>query len=140
MKNFESDNISGRNHEGANPNIPLRFLTATSIIGDRVHSPKGEALGKIEDIMIDLTTSRIEYVVIEMGGFLGIGEKIFAIPFGLLKVDPKAQAFVLDQEKETLKKAPGFDKHHWPETNEHFFESTSYWGDFMGPNTGATPY
>ena len=128
MDTFQNENITGVNKEGAHPNLPLRFLTASSIIGDKVHNTKGEHMGKIEDIMIDITTGKIEYVVIEFGGFLTIGEKYFAIPFNLLKVDPVNKAFVFDQPKERLEKAPGFDLNHWPETNLHAEES--YW-DFV---------
>jgi len=141
MKIFEKDNLTGKNQEGPHPNTPLRFLTATSIIGDKVTTTKGEHMGKIKDIMIDLANGKIEYVVIELGGFLGIGEKFFAIPFPFLTVDAKNEVFVLDQSKEKLKNAPGFDKDHWPETNTHEFDHAgSYWGSFMGPSTGSVPY
>ncbi len=141
MKTFKVDNKTGINHEGAHPNQPLRYLTASSIIGDHVHNSSGEHLGYIKDIMIDLSTGKIEYVVIEIGGFLGIGEKLFAIPYPLLKVDSKKEVFVLNQSKDVLREAPGFNKNHWPETNTHEFDrAASYWGDFMGDNTGAVPY
>lgn len=125
MNTFQNENLTGVNNEGAHPNSPLRFLTASSIIGDKVHNAKGEHMGKIEDIMIDITTGKIEYVVIEFGGFLTIGEKYFAIPFNLLKVDPVKKAFMFDKPREMLEKAPGFDLNHWPETNLHAEES--YW-------------
>lgn len=116
-------------------------MTATSIIGDKVVNPQEEHLGSIEDIMMDVLKGRIEYVVIEFGGFLGIGEKFFAVPFSLLKLDTKNQQFVLHQNKETLKNAPGFDKGQWPETNSHQFDhSSTYWGSFMGANTQAVPH
>ena len=140
MKTFEADNLSGKNHEGARPNSPVKFLTSTSIIGDKVHNPKGEHLGTIKDIMIDLTEGKIEYVVVEFGGFLGIGEKYFALPYPMLKLDAKDQEFILDLSREVLKNAPGFDKDHWPETNTHLFDSTNYWGGFMGTNTGGSGY
>lgn len=140
MKTFEADNLSGKNHEGAHPNMPLKFLTTSSIIGDEVLNCDGEKLGKINEIMIELASGKIEYVVIELGGFLGMGEKYFAIPFSLLKVDAKQEVFVLDQNKETLNAAPGFDKDHWPKTNSHQFDNAgAYWGSFMGSNTGV-PY
>lgn len=138
MKTFEKDNLSGTNHEGAHPNSPLRFLTASSIIGDEVLNRSGEKLGKINDIMVELSNGKIEYVVIELGGFLGMGEKYFAVPFALLEVDSINETFVLDQAKEALQAAPGFDKDHWPETNSHEFDNAgAYWGDFMGANTGT---
>ncbi|HEV8511738.1 MAG TPA: PRC-barrel domain-containing protein [Cyclobacteriaceae bacterium] len=140
MKTFESDNLTGKNHEGAHPNNPVKFLTASSIIGDKVINPQGEHLGTIKDIMIDLNGGKIEYVVIEFGGFLGLGEKYFALPYSLIKVDSKNESFLLDQSRDALINAPGLDKNHWPETNTHLFDSSSYWGGFMGVNTGGVPY
>ena len=110
------------------PNTPLKYLTATSIIGDKVHNEQNEHMGKIADIMIDITTAKIEYVVIEFGGFLTIGEKYFAIPFRLLRVDPVEKAFIFNQPREVLEKAPGFDMNHWPGTNLHGEET--YWDFF----------
>ena len=137
MNKFEKDNLTGENHEGSKANTPLRFLTASSVIGDKVYNNSEEKLGTIKDIMLDLSGGKIEYVVVEMGGFLGIGEKFFAIPYPLLKVDPANERFILNQNKETLEKAPGFDKDHWPETNAHLQVSNDYWGGFMGANTGS---
>lgn len=137
MKNFREDNASGVNHVGVNPNRPLRFLTASSIIGDKVKDPKGNHMGSIKDLMINLSTGQVEYVVIELGGFLGIGEKYFAFPYSFLTIDTKDETFVLAQDHETIRNAPGFDKEHWPETNTHMFDSN--WGGFMGSNTGAIP-
>lgn len=141
MKNFNSDNTSGINHKGVNPNMPLKFLTASSIIGDKVINKKEENMGEIKDLMIDLNTGKIEYFIIELGGFLGMGEKYFAFPYSLLTVDPKNETFVLDQKLETLKNAPGFDKEHWPDTNSHEFDNSGgYWGNFVGANSGSVPY
>lgn len=141
MNKFEADNNTGKNHEGAHANRPLKYLTASSIIGDKVFNLEEKHLGDIKDIMIDLGSGKIEYIIIELGGFLGMGEKYFAIPYSFLKVDPKNESFILDQEPDTLKNAPGFDADHWPETNNHAFEnSNAYWGGFMGGNTGSVPY
>ena len=139
MDTLEKENETGINHTGAHPNSPVKFLTATSIIGDKIFNLQDEKLGSVKDIMIDVESGKIEYMVIEMGGFLGIGEKFFAIPFNMLKLDAKNQCFVLNQDKAKLQEAPGFDKEHWPETNTHMFDSAGkYWGSFMGPNTGAS--
>lgn len=141
MKNFEKDNLTGENHEGAKVNTPLRFLTASSVLKDTVCNLEGDKLGEIKDIMLDINEGKIEYVVLQSGGFLGIGEKLFAIPYRLLTIDTENHAFVLSQGDDILKNAPGFDKDHWPETNNHNFESyNSYWGSFMGGNTGAEPF
>jgi sporulation protein YlmC with PRC-barrel domain len=134
---LEKENITGKNLEGNNANTPLRVLTASSIIGERVENLKGENIGKVKDIMLDISSGKIEYVVIQFGGFLGIGEKLFAIPFQAFQLNTEEKVFILDEEKEFLENAPGFDKDHWPETNNHYVAVNTYWGDFMGPNTGG---
>jgi sporulation protein YlmC with PRC-barrel domain len=137
LKDLENENASGHNHEGSNVNRPVKVLTASSIIGDNIENTKGEYIGKIKDIMIDIHYGKIEYIVIEFGGLFSFGEKLFAIPFSALKLNTKKEDFVLDIEKEFLKNAPGFNKYHWPETNSHYFDVNAYWGDFMGPNIGG---
>jgi sporulation protein YlmC with PRC-barrel domain len=124
------------NHTNPNANRPLKVLTATSVIGDKVENKTGEKIGKIKDIMLDITTGKIEYVVVEVGGFLEFNEKLFAIPFSALQLNSKKQLFILDIEKEFLKKAPGFEKDHWPETNEHYTDVVAYWDGFLKPTAG----
>jgi sporulation protein YlmC with PRC-barrel domain len=131
MQDITADNLTGVNHEGLYPNKPLKYLSATSIIGDSVHNNKNEHLGEIKDVMLNIVTGNIEYYVIEFGGFLGIGIKYFAIPFRLLQVDAANKSYLFNQSKEALEKAPGFDIDHWPETNIHLDEVYSYWS-FMG--------
>jgi len=89
-------------------------LSATSIIGDDVKNVEGKDLGEIKDIMIDLDSGRIEYAVLSFGGFLGLGDKYFAVPFEALRVDTDEECLIMDVSKETLKNAPGFDKDNWP--------------------------
>jgi sporulation protein YlmC with PRC-barrel domain len=137
MKNFENDNLTGMNDSGRYANTPVRYLTASTIIGDKVYNGKEENMGNVKDLMLNLDEGRIEYVVIEFGGFLGIGEKYFAVPFQALTLDTSRHAFILNQQREVLENAPGFDKDHWPESNSHDMEDVyRYWGNFMGPNTG----
>ncbi len=136
-QDLEKDNLTGKNHGNPNANRALKVLTATSIIGDKVENLQGETVGKIKDLMIDLASGKIDYVVLEVGGFLGINEKLFALPFAAIKPNPHNQDFKLDIKKDFLAKAPGFDKNHWPETNGHYTDVHAYWGDFMGPSTGV---
>jgi hypothetical protein len=129
-KKYEADNVTGVNHEGPDANVPVERLTATSIIGDSVENMHEENLGKIDNLMINLRTGDIDYAILEFGSFLGMGGKLFAIPFSELKVDPIRKLFVLNREKEYLKNIPGFDKDHWPDTNDHryFNDVNTYWG------------
>lgn len=127
---YEADNRTGINHEGADANIPVQRLTATSIIGDRVVNRVDEDLGTIQNLMVNIQTGRIEYVVLESGSFLGIGGKLFAIPYQELSLDGIRKCFVLDRTKEYIKNSPGFDKDHWPNTNSddvYYGEVNQYW-------------
>jgi len=125
MENLPKDNFTNDMHVGEQPNVPLQYLTASSIIGDKVHDEKDAHMGDIKDIMMDVNTGQIHYYVIELGGFLGIGTKYYAIPFDLLKIDPIKKRFIFTQPKEVIAKAPGFNRWHWPDTNFHLVQD--YW-------------
>jgi len=101
-------------------------LSASTIIGDPVHNAMDENLGKIEDLMIDLSSGRVAYAVLSFGGFLGMGNKLFAVPFRAMKVDTEKHAFVLDVPKDRLKDAPGFDKDNWPDVSDMGYRSQIY--------------
>ena len=78
---------------------------------------------------------RIAYAVLAVGGFLGIGEKYFAVPWRAFELDAQRKCFVLGVDKERLSDAPGFDKDHWPDTNDHTYygDVDSYWGYSTAP-------
>jgi sporulation protein YlmC with PRC-barrel domain len=90
-------------------------LSASTLKGDKVVNHKGEELGKIEEIMLDLDRGRIAYAVLSFGGFLGMGDKLFAIPWQAFSVDTVKKRLVLNTNKELLEKATGFDKSNWPD-------------------------
>jgi len=103
-----------------------RTLSATTLIGDRVVNRKGEDLGNIEDLMIDPEQGRVGYAVLSFGGFLGMGDKLFAVPMQALQVSREDKQFILDVDKERLKNAPGFDKDDWPDMSDRTFGTTVY--------------
>jgi sporulation protein YlmC with PRC-barrel domain/hemerythrin superfamily protein len=92
------------------------MLSINSMEGDKVINEKGEKLGDIKDIMIDMQTGSVAYVVLSFGGFLGLGNKLFGVPLEAMKKKPDEHAFILNVDKERLENAPGFDKDHWPGT------------------------
>lgn len=98
-----------------------RILSATTMIGDEVRNREGESLGKIEEIMIDQRTGHVAYAVVSFGGFLGVGNKLFAVPWKALLLDPEEHEFVLDIDKSRLENAPGFDKDNWPSGADRSF-------------------
>jgi sporulation protein YlmC with PRC-barrel domain len=105
------------------------FLSASTLKGDKVINTAGEDLGKIEEIMIDLSNGKVAYAVLSFGGFLGLGDKLFAIPWQALQLRVHEHAFTLNVSKETLERAEGFDKDNWPITSREWLSSMySYYG------------
>jgi sporulation protein YlmC with PRC-barrel domain len=106
----------------ATPGSHLRGIArckASQLIGCNVTNTKNESLGEIQDIVLDDGNRRIAYAVLASGGFLGMGETYFAMPWRLIEVsqrgtDDKPTA-TLGLDKKALKDAPGFDKGKWPD-------------------------
>src|SRR5271157_2809593 len=109
-------------------------LAADTLTGDRVVNRKKEDLGTIEHLMIDVENGRVAYAVLSFGGFLGMGDKLFAIPWSALAVDTVDRQFILDVDKQLLEHAPGFDKAHWPDMADRT------WGAEVSAYYGAKPY
>jgi sporulation protein YlmC with PRC-barrel domain len=92
---------------------------ASKMLGATVKNPSNENLGKIEDVVIDIDQGSVKYAVLSFGGVLGIGDKLFAIPWRALSIQEEQGSdnfwFVLKVDKERLEKAPGFNQNQWPE-------------------------
>jgi sporulation protein YlmC with PRC-barrel domain len=95
------------------------LMRASKVAGMDVRNPANENLGDIQDIVLEQETGSIAYAALSFGGFLGMGDKLFAVPWGALKPTTDGKAFTLDIPKERLQKAPGFDKKNWPDLNNH---------------------
>jgi len=102
-----------KTHPGGGPGPGV--MGADTLIGNDVYNAKEENLGDIKEIMLDMRTGKVNYAVLSFGGFLGMGEKLFAVPWNALKLDTVNERFILDVDKDRLKNAPGFDKDHWPD-------------------------
>jgi hypothetical protein len=100
-----------------------RVLSAGTLTGDSVRNAAGEDLGKIDEIMIDIPSGRVAYAVLSFGGFLGMGDKLFAVPWNALKVNEDEKCFILNIDKRRIEQAPGFDKQHWPDMSDPSFAS-----------------
>jgi sporulation protein YlmC with PRC-barrel domain len=103
-----------------------RVLSSSTICSDHVRNSAGEDLGKIEDLMVDLESGRIAYAVLSFGGFLKMGNKLFAVPWQALKVDTANHQFILNVDKRVLETASGFDKDNWPDMADPKFGTDLY--------------
>ena len=107
-----------------------RLLSASTLAADDVYNPKGEKLGSIKELMLNINSGKVCYAVLSFGGFLSLGEKLFAVPWGALTVDTDNQRFVMDTDEERLKTAPGFDADNWPNMADSSWEKNvnAYYG------------
>ncbi len=117
-----------KNEDGEGPGP--RLMGADTLIGNDVYNHKDEDLGDIKEIMLDVNSGRIAYAVLSFGGFLGIADKLFAVPWSALKLDTANKRFLLNVEKESLESAPGFNKDDWPDMADPTWQNTinSYYG------------
>jgi len=81
-----------------------------------------------------MRSGRVGYAVLSFGGFLGMGEKLFGVPWNALKLDTQNKRFVLDVTKDRLEDAPGFDKDHWPDMADQS------WAQGIHSYYGTEPY
>ena len=95
---------------------PPKVLSAGILIGDKVTNSKGQDLGKVEAIMLDLESGRVSYVVLSFGRVNWMpNNKLFAVPWQVLTISFHDKKFILNVSEETLKSAPGFDRDKWPD-------------------------
>jgi len=106
------------------------IMGADTLVGNGVYNQNDENLGDIKEIMLDMRSGKVGYAALSFGGFLGMGEKLFAVPWNALKLDTKNKRFVLNVAKDRLKDAPGFDKDHWPDMADQSWSKKihSYYG------------
>lgn len=90
------------------------LMHAGGICGADVAGADGESLGSISELMIDAGSGGIAYAVLAYGGVLGVGEKLFAVPWQAFIVEPASGAISLPVPRERLEALPGFDKDAWP--------------------------
>ena len=100
-------------------------LKASELIGMKVQGSDGKNLGKIRDLVI-APDGAVRYAVLDFGGVLGIGDKYFAVPWDALQRTQNGKQIALDTTKRDLKKAPGFDKKHWPDFSDRQQEVVIY--------------
>lgn len=121
-----------RGEAGAGPGPAL--MGADTLIGNEVYNADEEHLGEIKEIMLDMASGNVAYAVLSYGGVMGMGDKLFAVPWSALKLDTANKRFLLEVDKEKLKTAPGFDKSAWPRMADR------QWASAVHDYYGSRPY
>ena len=140
--NAVSQNLNKLDSKTSGPGI-----RASKLMGMKIQNSKKENVGQIKDIVLDPATTRIQYVAVTYGGFLGLGDKLFAVPIQAIHVqqDPDHQGHVLlvmDVTKEQMNGAKGFDESNWPNFSDSNFagelhrryNTEAHWNSVANPN------
>jgi len=110
-------------------------VLTSKLIGEPVINQQNEDLGKIHELVVDAQSGRVAYAVLSFGGFLGMGTKLFAMPWGAFEFSATEDKLVLNVDKEKLKGAPGFEKDaKWPDFSDRA------WGESVYNYYGYDPY
>lgn len=99
------------------------ILSCSTLTGDQVVDSEGDKLGTLKDIMVDLTEGKVAYAVLARGGFGGMGEKLFAVPWRMLEVDGDNRRLMLDVDPAVLEDSPGFDPDNWPSFTDEAWQA-----------------
>jgi len=125
------DNYGMYSNSASGPGPSL--MGANTLLSNDVYNRDSEDLGDIKEFMIDMASGKIAYAVLSFGGLMGMGDKLFAVPWAALALDTANKRFTLDVRKDALKDAPGFDKDNWPSMSDktwtkgvHEFYGTQY--------------
>ncbi len=111
------------------------LMGADTLLGNDVYNRDGQNLGDIKEFMIDMASGKIAYAVLSFGGLLGLGDKLFAVPWAALSLDTVNKRFTLGVPKAALSDAPGFDKDKWPTMSDRTWASGVH--KFYGTTYGA---
>jgi hypothetical protein len=103
-----------------------RVLSAAKLTGSRIRNAAHEPLGTLEEIMIDVPSGRVAFAIFAFGGVLGIGSKLFAVPWEGLTYDEPSREFILDVDRSLFETAPGIDPSHWPDMSDPAWEADLY--------------
>ena len=125
-QNTTSQNLHKLDSTSTGPGV-----RASKLIGMKIQNSRKENVGQIKDIVVDPASTRIQYVAVTYGGFLGLGDKLFAVPMRAIQVqqDPDNRdrvVLVLDVTKEQMSGAQGFDESNWPNFADQSFSTELY--------------
>lgn len=115
-----------------------RDVRASRLIGKDVRNAQGQSLGRIEDLIVDVAHDRVAYAVMSFGGFMGVGDKLFAYPVSsFTQASASSDELVLRVDKESLKRAPGFSPDRWPNWGDDTYREQI--DRYFGSSSGGAP-
>ena len=107
-------------------------VSSLDVEGTNVYDRQGNQIGEIDHLMIDKISGRVTYAILSFGGFLGIGNNHYPIPWSALSYDVSVDGFRTNVSEAQLKNAPDYDDDSWQnrdwETRVHTnYDAPPYW-------------
>ncbi len=104
-----------------------RLFQVDDLVGAKIRNAKGEDLGEVEEMVVDVNDGSIRYAVVSYGGFLDLGDKLFAVPLKAMSLksnEDNEAFFVVDIDQQRLEDSKGFDDDDWPNFADPKFASS----------------
>jgi hypothetical protein len=108
----------------------VNLIGSDKVEGTPVYRSSGDKVGRIERVMIDKVSGKVAYAVMSFGGFLGIGEDYFPLPWSLLTYSPRLEGYEVNISEQQLKGAPKYSKHESWDWSDRVREKKVY--DYYG--------
>jgi sporulation protein YlmC with PRC-barrel domain len=123
-----------------------RLIAASQVNGTAVYNARGERLGTIEDVMIEKVSGQVVYAVLGFGGFLGIGNRHYPLPWSVLKYDVAQGGYLVHLDKAMLENAPSYEDAStvqwedptWGRRVHEYYHARPYWDRSTVPPAGVT--
>jgi len=113
MNSIDTNLQPERTTESAHP-----LIGSDRVEGTNVYRPNGDKIGHIERIMIDKVSGKAAYAVMNFGGFLGLGQESYPLPWSVLTYNPKLGGYQVDLTDEQLRGAPKYrEGEEWDDGN-----------------------
>lgn len=132
----EAPTVGDRSDMGStSTNETSALIASDRVEGTAVRRPNGDSLGRIERLMIEKRSGRVAYAVMSFGGFLGLGEGYYTVPWGALRFNSELDAYEIDVSEDQLRNAPqrtaqgqdpSFDR-TWEEHVHRYYNAHPYW-------------
>jgi hypothetical protein len=110
------------------------LIASDKVEGTAVYGADQRKIGSLERVMIDKISGKVAYAVLSFGGFLGMGEDFYPMPWSTLKYDTKLGGYLVNLTKDQLDNAPKFNESrgwNWNRENDRqvhdYYRARPYW-------------
>jgi hypothetical protein len=105
-------------HDDTHRGLPIdetsRLIGSNKVEGTAVYGRNGDRLGTIYNFMVDKFTGQVEYAVMTYGGFLGMGQRYYPLPWRILNYDIREEGYRIDMSDRDFERAPSFTRQDEP--------------------------